>query len=140
MTISTFLNSPRKLNSTDKKKSTKKRLEKILQVFKLLFRKFYGIRGFYLTLLNEIFFKIHSLFFQLLANQRQDRNIAHAHSPDAQIHTWGQYMICAVHSVLCIRTLSISNIKYITCIIWQCCVQVHTMRWYLKKLKICFLR
>ncbi len=60
---------------------------------------------FLYTLLNE---KI----FLLLANQRHDKySLAHTHSTDAHIHTYGQYMMCAGHSVLCIRTLSISNIK-----------------------------
>ncbi len=44
-----------------------------------------------------------STFFKVLANQRQDKySLAHAHSTDAHIHTYGQYMMCAVHSVLCI--------------------------------------
>ena len=64
---------------------------------------------FLYTLLNEKFISFFplfsslfsSLFFKFLANQRQDKySLAHAHSTDAHIHTYGQYMMCAVHSVL----------------------------------------
>ena len=59
---------------------------------------------FLLTLLNEKIFKnflsIFPLFFKFLANQRQDKySLAHAHSTDALIHTYGQYGCSAFSAV-----------------------------------------
>ena len=64
-------------------------------------------------------------YFLSIANQRQDRNIhSRTHTAQTLTFTHRVNIWCAVYSVLCIRTLSISNIKLaITCIIWQCCVR-----------------
>jgi hypothetical protein len=75
----------------------------------------------------------YSRFYLLsIANQRQDRNIR---TDTAQTLTFTHrvnIIWCAVYSVLCIRTLSISNnLHNMT----QLCA-VHTMRWYLKKFEL----
>ena len=59
---------------------------------------------FLYTLLNEKFISLFplfsSLFFKFLANQRQDKySLAHAHSTDALIHTYGQYGCSAFSAV-----------------------------------------
>ena len=60
-----------------------------------------------------------STFCLSIANQRQDRNIhSRTHTAQTLTFTHRVNIWCAVYSVLCIRTLSISNIKLaITCII-----------------------
>ena len=63
---------------------------------------------FLYTLLNEKFISLFplfsslfsSLFLKFLANQRQDKySLAHAHSTDALIHTYGQYGCSAFSAV-----------------------------------------